>query len=221
LPAPTSRWRSSGPAVAFSEFFLLTLYLQDVLGYSAVQSGVAFAAFALSVVVASNVAQVIISRIGVQATLTLGLLASAFSVALLTQVPVQGHYFWDLFPAFVLGGAGMGLSFVPITIAALAGVERADAGVASGLVNTSRQIGGAIGIAAASAIAATAASNFDGARAGSADAIHHGLQTSLYTLVGLLVIGAVVAVAFVRPKAPASAPELRAPDTPPILEEAA
>ena len=142
-------------AVAFSEFFLLTLYLQDVLHYSAIQSGVAFAAFALSVVVDSNVAQAVVGRIGVRATLTAGLMASAVSVAWLTRLPVDGHYFWDLFPAFVLGGAGMGLSFVPVTIASLTGVERSDAGIASGLINTSRQIGGAIGIAAVSAIAAT------------------------------------------------------------------
>ena len=142
-------------AVTFSEFFLLTLYVQDVLGYSAVQSGVAFAAFALAVVVFSNVAQLVVGRIGVRPTLAAGLLASALSVAWLTRVPVDGHYFWDLFPGFVLGGAGLGSSFVPITIASLAGVERSDAGIASGLVNTSRQIGGAIGIAAVSAIAAT------------------------------------------------------------------
>jgi EmrB/QacA subfamily drug resistance transporter len=147
-------------AVAFSEFFLLTLYLQDVLRYSAVQTGAAFVGFALTVVVISNVAQAVVSRFGVRPTLTIGLLASAASVAWLTRLPVDGHYFWDLFPAFVLGGAGMGLSFVPITIGALAGVERSDAGVASGLVNTSRQIGGAIGIAAISAIAATSTRNY-------------------------------------------------------------
>src|SRR2546429_6403714 len=118
-------------------------------------SGAAFAGFALSVVVLSNVAQVIVGRFGVRPTLTAGLLLSALSVALLTRLPVDGHYFWDLFPWFVLGGVGMGLSFVPVTIASLTGVERADAGVASGLINTSRQIGGAIGIAAADAIAAT------------------------------------------------------------------
>src|SRR5689334_2606245 len=133
-------------AVTFSEFFLLTLYLQDVLHYSAVESGVAFAGFALTVVVISNVAQVVVRRIGVRATLTSGLLMSAVSLALLTRLPVEGNYFRDLFPAFVLGGAGLALSFVPVTIASLTGVERADAGVASGLVNTSRQVGGAIGI---------------------------------------------------------------------------
>src|SRR5947199_14388 len=147
-------------AAAFSQFFLLTLYLQDVLHYSAVQSGVAFAAFALTVVVISNVAQVIVRRVGVRPTLTAGLLVSAVSVAWLARLPVDGHYFWDLFPGFVLGGAGMGLTFVPVTIASLTGVERSDAGVASGLINTSRQIGGAIGIAAVSAIAASSTSQY-------------------------------------------------------------
>ena len=142
-------------SVTFSEFFLLTLYLQDVLHYSAIQTGVAFSGFAISVVVASNLAQAVVSRAGIRATLTVGILASALSVAWLTRLPIDGHYFWDLFPAFVLGGLGLGFSFVPLTIASLAGVERADAGIASGLVNTSRQIGGAIGLAAVSAIAAT------------------------------------------------------------------
>jgi EmrB/QacA subfamily drug resistance transporter len=190
-------------AVAFSEFFLLTLYLQDVLHYSAVQTGAAFVGFALTVVVISNVAQAVVSRFGVRPTLTIGLLASAASVAWLTRLPVDGQYFWDLFPAFVLGGAGMGLSFVPITIGALAGIERSDAGVASGLVNTSRQIGGAIGIAAISAIAATSSRNYADAHAAvtasSPAALDHGFQTALYVLTGLLLAGAAIAVTLVKP----------------------
>jgi len=190
-------------AVAFSEFFLLTLYLQDVLRYSAVQSGAAFAAFALSVVVASNLAQALVGRVGVRATLTAGLLVAASSVALLARLPVDGHYFWDLFPAFVLGGVGMGFSFVPITIASLTGVERADAGVASGLINTSRQIGGAIGIAAVSAIAAASTKSYADAHpalAGSSRvALDHGFQTGLYVLTGLLVVGALITLGLVRP----------------------
>jgi EmrB/QacA subfamily drug resistance transporter len=184
-------------AVAFSEFFVLTLYVQDVLHYSAIQSGVAFAGFALTVVVISNVAQIVVGRIGVRTTLTLGLLTSAASVALLTRLPVHGHYFFDLFPGFVLGGAGMGLSFVPVTIASLQGVHRSDAGVASGLVNTSRQIGGAIGIAAVSAIAETSSRHFG--VAGSAASLDHGFQTGLYVLTGLLVAGALVSALVVKP----------------------
>jgi EmrB/QacA subfamily drug resistance transporter len=194
-------------AVAFSEFFVLTLYLQDVLHYSAMQSGAAFIAFALTVVLISNAAQVVVGRVGVRATLVAGLLMSALSVAWLTRIPVDGQYFWDLFPAFVLGGAGMGLSFVPVTIASLTGVQRSDAGVASGLINTSRQIGGAIGIAAVSAIAATSASSYADAHAAvsatAPAALDHGFQTALYVLTGMLVIGAAIAVTLIKP-APAT-----------------
>ena len=204
-------------AVAFSEFFVLTLYLQNVLHYSAVETGAAFVGFALTVVVISNVAQAVVGRVGVRPTLTLGLLASAVSVAWLTRLPVDGHYFWDLFPAFVLGGAGMGLSFVPITIGALAGVERSDAGVASGLVNTSRQIGGALGIAAISAIAATSTRNYADTHAAvttsSPAALDHGFQTALYVLTGLLLAGAAIALTLVKPQA--------APDAAPAIESEA
>ena len=108
----------------------------------------------------------------------------------------------DLFPALILGGAGLGLSFVPITIGGLAGVERSDAGVASGLINTSRQVGGAIGIAAVSAIAATSTSNYADAHAvatSSVAALDHGFQTALYVLTGLLVLGALIALTLVTP----------------------
>jgi EmrB/QacA subfamily drug resistance transporter len=190
--------------VAFSEFFVLSLYMQDVLDYSALRSGAAFAAFALTVVVGSNVAQYIVGRIGVRPALTGGLLASAVSVALLSRLPVNAHYFWDLFPAYVLGGAGLAFSFVTVTIASLAGVRPSEAGVASGLINTSRQIGGAIGLAAVSAIAATSTSNYvdahPGVTARSPAALDHGFQISLYVLTGVLVLGALIAGSLVRPR---------------------
>jgi EmrB/QacA subfamily drug resistance transporter len=206
-------------AVTFSEFFILTLYVQDVLHYSAVQSGVAFVAFALSVVVTSNLAQAVVGRVGVQKTLMAGLAMATISVAVLTRVPVDGHYFWDLFPAFVLGGAGLGFSFVPVTIASLAGVERADAGVASGLVNTSRQIGGAIGLAGISTIAASATSRYMHSHAltvANASATVHGFQTAFIVLGGVLVAAFVVAGVFLRP-ARERVEEVEAPE----LQEAA
>jgi len=189
-------------AVTFAEFFTLTLYVQDVLHYSAVQSGVAFVAFALSVVVASNLAQVVVGRVGVRTTLMTGLTLATISLALLTQVPVDGHYFTDLFPAFVLGGAGLGFSFVPVTIASLTGVERSDAGVASGLVNTSRQIGGAVGLAAISTIAASAANSYahaHGLAVTSPLATVNGFQTAFVVLGSLLVAAFVVVGVFLRP----------------------
>jgi fucose permease len=201
-------------AVTFSEFFLLTLYLQGVLGYGALKSGAAFSAFAGAVVVASNVAQRVVARLGVRSTLVTGVLLSAASVAWLTRLPLHGTYAVDLLPAFLVGGFGLGLSFVPVTIAGLQGVPAGDAGVASGLVNTSRQIGGAIGLAAVSAIAA-----LNGAGTESVRALDDGFRNGLYSLTGLLVAGAAVAFAFLRRPRPAveEAPALDAA----VLREAA
>ena len=174
-------------ATMFSEFFVLTLYLQNVLGYSAVQSGASFVGFAGTVVVVSNLAQPMVARVGVRRSLLLGLLLSLVSVALLTRLPADGRYLWDLFPWFVVGGAGVGLTIVPVTIASLEGVDRADAGVASGLVNTSRQIGGAIGIAATSAVIA------------GVTGLDAGLQTAMYVLVGILVAALALVATAMRP----------------------
>jgi len=211
-------------AVGFSEFFLLTIYLQDVLGYSAVQTGLAFVAITLTVVVFSNVAQTLVTRLGVRSVLTTGLLLSAVSVALLARLPVDGNYFRDVFPALVLGGAGLALSFVAVTIGGLTGIARADAGVASGLINTSRQVGGAIGLAAVSTIAATASSGYaeshPGSPATSGEALTHGFQVTYYVLLALAVAGAVVAAAFVRPQ-PEAAPEPLDDETFTPIQEAA
>jgi EmrB/QacA subfamily drug resistance transporter len=196
-------------SVGFAEFFLLTLYLQDVLGYSAIQTGVSFVAITLTIIVMSNVAQGLVTRLGVRWVLTAGLVTSALSLGLLTRLPADGHYFWNVFPALIVGGAGLALSFVPVTIAGLAGVERSEAGVASGLINTSRQIGGAVGLAAVSTIAATSATRYAGSHRTVADvgarALTHGYVTAFYVLTALALVGAVIAAVFVegRPRAAA------------------
>ncbi|HKV66495.1 MAG TPA: hypothetical protein VJN72_00285, partial [Gaiellales bacterium] len=95
-----------------------------------------------------------------------GLAMSATALALFAELPASGRYVWDLFPGFLIGGIGMALGFVPITIGALAGVRPGDAGVASGLVNTAQQVGGAIGVAAATTIAAATTSDYLGAHPG-------------------------------------------------------
>src|SRR4029077_11574374 len=117
-------------AIAFSGFFLLTLYMQQVLGYSAIQTGVGFVAVTFTIIVFSNVAQTLVTRLGVRSVLATGLSLDGGALLWFTQLPVSGHYFWDLFPAFLISGVGLALSFVPVTIAGLAGVHRADAGIA-------------------------------------------------------------------------------------------
>jgi EmrB/QacA subfamily drug resistance transporter len=189
-------------SIAFSWFFLQTLYFQQVLYYSAIQTGLAFLPMTLIILVFSNVAQTLVTRFGPGPVLVGGLLMTSSALGLLTRAPVDGQYFWDVFPAFVLGGIGMAHCFVPVTIAGLTGVGRGDAGVASGLINTSRQIGGAIGLAALSTIATTYANGYangrDGVSASSAGALAHGFQSGYFVLAALAVLGAVIAATFIR-----------------------
>ena len=186
----------------FSEFFLLTLYLQNLLGYSAVRTGLAFSAFAGSVVVASNLAQRVVARFGVRRTLIFGVALSTVSLAYLSRLPLHGSYFTDIFPGFVAGGLGLGLSFVPITIAALQGVDRSDAGVASGLINTSRQVGGALGIAIATAVASTSSGH-----AATTAALDHGFSNALYVFTALLGVAALGVAVLLRTPRPAHVEE--------------
>ncbi|HEY1479136.1 MAG TPA: MFS transporter [Gaiellales bacterium] len=184
-------------SIMFSQFFLQTLYMQDVLHYSPIQSGAAFVTMTLAILVFSNVAQMLVSRIGVRRVLTTGLVLDTVSLVLLTRLPVDGHYFTNLFPAYLIGGLGMALIFVPMTIAGLTGVSREDAGVASGLINTSRQIGGAVGLAAVSSIAASYAGHGRITAAVAASDLTRGFQVGFEVLTGITVVAALITVCFI------------------------
>src|SRR5512133_984023 len=184
----------------FAQFFLLTLYMQQVLHYSAIKTGVAYIALTLTIIAFSGVAQALVTRLGVRRVLTTGMVVSAVGLVLYAQLPVDGHYFWDLFPAFLLSGIGLALTFVPLVIGGLTGVRQSDAGVASGLINTSQQIGGAIGVAVATTLATTLTANYvdvhPGTNALSGGALTHGFQGAFSVLAGIAVFGAVVAAVF-------------------------
>src|SRR5437588_5519080 len=139
----------------FSMFLMLTLYMQQVLGYSPMQTDTAYLAVAGTAILWSAVAAQLVTRIGVKPVLVTGMIALTGGLVYFTQVSVHGSYVADLLPGFLLVGLGLGFSFVPISIAALAGVGPAEAGLASGLFNTTQQIGGALGIAALSTIASS------------------------------------------------------------------
>ncbi|HSP73907.1 MAG TPA: hypothetical protein VLN26_16150, partial [Gaiellaceae bacterium] len=129
----------------------------------------------------------------------------------------------NVFPGLILSGIGLALSFVPVTIAGLTGVRPADAGVASGLINTSRQIGGSVGLAAVTTIAATATGDYARSHAVlalSGPALTHGFQVAFYTLAGLALAGAAIAAAFVESK-PKAAPKAKPVEAEVALEEAA
>jgi EmrB/QacA subfamily drug resistance transporter len=214
-------------ASAFAQFFLLTLYLQEVLRYSAIETGVAFVAITVTIVVGSNIGQSLTTRLGARPVLSAGLLLTAAGGALYAQMPADGHYFWNVFPGLILSGIGLAFSFVPVTIASLSGVQPADAGVASGLINTSRQIGGSVGLAAVTTIAATATSHYADSHAVAAfsgPALAHGFQVAFYALSGVALVGAAIAAAFVesKPKAASKATPKAQPVEPEVaLEKAA
>jgi EmrB/QacA subfamily drug resistance transporter len=189
-------------AALFSQFFLLTLYMQEVLHYSALKTGVAYITLTLSIIVVSTVAQALVTRVGIRPVLPVGLVLAAAALVLYARLPVHGHYFWDLFPAFLLSGIGLALSFVPMVIGGLTGVKQEDAGVASGLFTTSQQIGGAIGVAAATTIATTFTTRYVDVHPGASllggGALTHGFQITFYVLAGLVALAAVIAATFVE-----------------------
>jgi len=184
----------SGAAV-FSQFFLLTLYMQQVLHYSALQTGAAYLTFTLAIITMAGVAQNVVTRIGIRRVLPVGMLMATAGLALYTQLPVRGHYFWDLFPAFLVGGIGMAFVFIPMSIGALMGVAPRDAGVASGLLNTTQQIGGAIGVAVATTIATTFTSRYATAHhvgAFAPAALTHGFAIAFYVLAAIGLAAAIL-----------------------------
>ena len=208
----------------FSQFFLLTLYMQQVLHYSALKTGVAYIALTLTIIAFSGVSQALATRIGVRSVLTAGLALSAVGLVLYAQLPVDGHYFWDLFPAFLVSGVGLALAFVPMSIGALTGVREADAGVASGLINTSQQIGGAIGVAVATTLATTFTNHYVNAHPGTSyfagGALTHGFQISFYVLAAIALAGAAAAAILTEPRSSAVEIAPAEADAEPLAEAA-
>jgi EmrB/QacA subfamily drug resistance transporter len=197
----------------FAEFFLLTLYMQQVLHYSALTTGLAYIALTLTIIVFSGVAQALVNRIGVSRVLPAGMALSAGALVLFAQLPVHASYFANLLPAFLISGLGLALAFVPMSIGALTGVRSDQAGVASGLLNTVQQVGGAVGVAIATTVATTATASFvsahHGSTAASPAALTNGFAAAFYVLAGIALAGAVLSAVLLerRPAAPVSASE--------------
>ena len=142
-------------ATIFSSFFVLTLYVQDVLRYSALEAGVTFFVTGVTVVLAAGTAQALVTRVGVKPILASGLALLLGAMIWYSQIPVDGSFGPNLLPGYLMVGAGIAFAYVPVTIAALAGVEQDEAGLASGMINTAQQMGGAVGVALASTVFVT------------------------------------------------------------------
>jgi EmrB/QacA subfamily drug resistance transporter len=139
----------------FGMFFFASLYVQEILGYSPLRAGLAFLPVTAGIVVGAGIAQQSIRRVGVRNVAVSGIALATAGMAVLTQLPVHGSYAGDLLPGLIPMSIGMGLTFVPITLLGTGGVGEDDAGLASGLFNTAQQVGGSLGLAILSTLAAS------------------------------------------------------------------
>jgi MFS family permease len=180
----------------FGFLFIGTLYMQQVLHYSALQTGVAWLATSVMSVALAGLSQLLVTRGGAKIVMALGMTLIGGGVIWATQVPAHGHFLANLAGPLVIVGAGTAFAFIPISIAALAGVEEHRAGLASGLLNTSQQIGGAIGIAIASSVAASHTQALLHAGNPAPAALTGGFQRALWVLgaIGLIAVPAIFAL---------------------------
>jgi EmrB/QacA subfamily drug resistance transporter len=192
----------------FSMFLMLTLYMQQVLHFSPLKTGVGYLAVAGTAIIWANAAAAAVTRVGVKPTLVTGMSVMTVGLVLFSQVSVDGSYWRNLFPGFLVIGFGMPLAFVSLTIAALAGTREHEAGLASGLINTSQQIGGAVGIAILSTIATSTTSDAVASGTPVPAALTHGFQNAFWAGAAITLVGVIVSVLLVRQRDFAAAPAL-------------
>ena len=197
--------------MVFGMFFLLSLYMQQVLGFSAMKTGVGYLAVALTAVVASGVSQALVTKIGVKPVLSGGMLLLGGGLAYFTQVSVGGSYLADLLPGFLLIGVGLGFAFVPVSIAALAGIGGREAGLASGLINTTQQVGGALGLAILATVSTTRTEHLLADGDGRASALTSGFALAFWVGVAFAAVSLVATLVALRRRDLAAPQEAVAP----------
>lgn len=190
-------------AALFSTFFFSSLYVQDILGYSPARTGLSFLVMPFVIAVAATNAPRVIKRIGYKPVLMIAPLFTAAGLFMLGHVPVQGHYVSNLLPGFIVMAFGLGFTFVSVMIAATSGVAGHLSGLASGLVNTSQQVGGSLGLAVLSGIASSSASRFvqhagNASSATTAAATVHGYQSGYYVAVGFALAASLLATFVIK-----------------------
>jgi EmrB/QacA subfamily drug resistance transporter len=193
-------------AVIFANFFLLTLYVQGVLHYSPLKAGLTFLATAGTAVLAAGAAQALTTRFGAKPIIVIGLALLTAAMVWYSQIPVDGKFVSDLLPGYLLVGVGIAFAFVPVSIAALAGVVDREAGLASGLINTSQQIGGAIGTAVASTVFASHFKTLLHAGRSVPDALTHGYGYGFWALAFFGAAAIVAALTLIRREEMAETP---------------
>jgi predicted MFS family arabinose efflux permease len=195
-------------AALFSMFFFLSRYMQDVLQYSPLKTGLSYLPLALVIIVSAGVASVLVTKLGFKPVLIGGLVLVLIGLLWFAQLPVDGVYLSDIVAPMVISAAGLGFAFVPVTIAAVSGISDDDSGLASGLLNTSQQIGGAFGLAVLATIASSktldliAAAGATGgqqaAAAATPGALTEGFQNAFLAGAGFAALGIIAALVLIR-----------------------
>jgi predicted MFS family arabinose efflux permease len=140
-------------ASLFSMFYFISLYMQQVLGYSAIKAGLSYLPLAVSIILSAGIASSLVTKVGFKPILAAGMVLIAAGLLWFSQISADGSFLADILGPSLLAAVGLGFAFVPVTIAAVSGVEDREQGLASGLINTSQQVGGALGLAVLAAIA--------------------------------------------------------------------
>lgn len=189
-------------AALFAMFFFLSRYMQEVLGYSALKAGLSYLPLALAIIASAGVASVLVTKLGFKKVLLAGLVLITIALLWFARVPIGGSYVSDLLGPMIVAAIGLGLAFVPVTIAAVSGVSRDESGLASGLINTSQQIGGALGLAVLGTIASSKTTDLvtaaQGAPAALPGALTEGFQLAFLTGAGFAIIGIFATLLLVR-----------------------
>ena len=189
-------------ASLFSMFFFLSRYMQEVLGYSALKAGLSYLPLALAIIFSAGAASVLVTKLGFKPVLLAGLGLISIGLLWFSQLPPDGRYLTDLIVPMVISAMGLGFAFVPITIAAVSGVSEDESGLASGLINTSQQVGGALGLAVLGTIAASKTTDLmtiaNGSQAALPGALTEGFQLAFLVGAGFAILGIIATLILVR-----------------------
>jgi hypothetical protein len=183
-------------------FFFITLYMQQVLGYSPIDAGLSYLPLALMIIVASGVASQLVTRIGFKPVLAAGMAIIAAALLWFSQVSVGGGFVSDILGPSLLAAVGLGFAFVTTTIAAVSGIREQESGLASGLINTSQQIGGALGLAVLATIANSRTDDLvasaGAGRAELTNALNEGFQSAFLGGAGIAALGLILTLVLIR-----------------------
>ena len=188
----------------YANFYFGTLYLQEILHFKPITTGLAFLPVAVLIGIASGISQRLVPRLGIRAVAIAGVTIGAAGLALMARASLHSTYAGTLLPSFVLLAIGLGLAFVPTTLVAVSSVGQDDAGLASGLFNTAQQVGGAVGLAILATVAATHTSGVlkglgaHPAASAVASANVSGYRLAFIVAAGLMLIADVVLIGFLR-----------------------